>query len=114
MSPIPIGKRHHVVVVQNPGAAASDGDGGYTQTFSDATPRTWHVAIEPATARTLERIAAATVIAQASHIVTGMHHAEVTTKTRLVFGARTFNVLGVANPEERNIETVAVCAEVVT
>jgi len=69
------------------------------------------VEIKPATAKDLERVAAGTVIATASHIVTGPYHAGVSTKTRIVFGGRVFQVVGVSNPEERNIETIAVCVE---
>jgi hypothetical protein len=32
----------------------------------------------------------------------------------VVFGARVFNVTGVSNPEERNIETIALCVELLS
>jgi head-tail adaptor len=113
MSPIAIGRRDKIVVVQTPGPAVPDGDGGYTHTWADANPRTWHVSIEPATTRDLERVAAGTVIATASHLVTGPYRPDLTTQTRLLFGARVFNVTGIANPSEKNEELILVCVEVV-
>lgn len=111
---VPSGRRIHYVLVQNPsGAAAPDSDGVYVQAYVDGSPASWKVSIEPATARDLERITAGTVIAQASHVVDGAYRSDVTTGSRLVFNGRILNVLGVANPEERNLETVAVCSEVV-
>ena len=109
-----IGARIHRVTVQNPGTAAANADGAYTQTYTDAAPADWQVAIRPATARELERLVAGTVLAQASHVVTGPYRADVTTQTRLLFGSRTLNVIGVSNPDERNRETIAICTEVVT
>lgn len=87
-------------------------DGGYTETLAPLSPATWWVQIQPATAKVLERNFAGTVIAMASHVLTGPYHAGITTQTVVTFGARTFNVIGVANPGEMNEETVCVCAEV--
>ncbi len=111
---MPAGRRVHEVVLQNPAGAVADGDGGFTQTYADLTPRTLWVAIEPATATRLERLAAGSSIASASHIVTGPYHSGVTTKTRLTFGSRTLYVVGVVDPQERHRETVMICNEVVT
>jgi head-tail adaptor len=115
MSPVltPAGARRHAVRVQNPGPAVADGDGGYSQTWTDLVPATWQVSIVPATSRNLERVTAGTVLATASHVVSGPHHQGVTTQTRILFGARVFQVTGVSNPEELNRETIAICEEVV-
>jgi SPP1 family predicted phage head-tail adaptor len=69
--------------------------------------------IAPATERDLEQVAAGTVLSKATHIVTGPYHAQVTTKTRLLYNGRQFSVTGVADPEERHVELVLVCVEVV-
>lgn len=114
MKKTPIGQRRHFVSLQNPGAAVPDGDGGYTQAWTALDPAEMYVSIVPATAKDLERVTAGTVLSMASHVVTGPYHSGVTTKTRITFGTRTLNVLGVMNPEERNIETVMLAAEVVT
>lgn len=108
------GRRDKVVTVTNPGAAVPDGDGGYTQAYSPGTPAQWFVAIQPATAADLERTAAGTVLSQASHIITGAYRSDVSTASRLEYGARTFYVRGVANPDEANIDTVLICEEVVS
>lgn len=113
-----IGDYRHVVTVQGPlGQPVSDGDGGYTQAPTSLNPATWRCSIEPATARDLERIAPGTVIATASHILTGHYHPQITTATQIVFVdeqfgvTHTFSVTGVSNPGMRNITTIAVCVE---
>ena len=78
-----IGDYRHLVLLQSPGSPVPDGDGGWTETWSDLSPSTWHVSIEPATARDLERVSAGTVMSTASHIVKGRYHPGVTTKTRI-------------------------------
>lgn len=108
-----IGDFRHLVLFQNPGAPASDGDGGFTHTWADLTPATWHVSIEPATTRDLERVAAGTVLSTASHIVKGRFHPGVTTATRMIFGGRTFSITGKANLEERSIHMELIAVEIV-
>lgn len=108
-----VGDFRHLVLFQNPGAPVADGDGGFTQSWTDLVPGTWHVSIEPATARDLERVAAGTVLSTASHIVKGRYHSGVTTKTRMVFGGRTFSITGVANLEERSTHMELIAVEVV-
>jgi head-tail adaptor len=106
-------KRPHRVTLQNPGPPVSDGDGGFTQTWIDCVPPAVQAEIKTATAEDLERLASGTVIASASHIVTFGYHPQVITKSRILFNGRIFNVTNVGNPEERNVETVAICEEVV-
>jgi head-tail adaptor len=99
---------------QSPGPAVPDGDGGSTQTWFDLAPATTSVKIAPATAVDLERVAAGTVLSTNMYIVTGPYHPQITTQSRGLYNGRIFNVTGVANPEERNVETIAICVEVVT
>jgi head-tail adaptor len=109
-----IGTHRHLVAVQNPsGNPVSDGDGGYTQPYAAATPATWRCSIEPATARDLERVAAGTIISTASHIVKGRYHPSITVATRLVFAGRVLAVTGVSDPEERHLETICICVELI-
>lgn len=120
-----VADRPHRVQLQNPGPAVADGDGFYSNTWSDLSPAEMSVKIEPATAKDLERVTAGTVLSTTTHIITGPYHPQVTTKTRITkgprnadgtlpAGSREFSVTGVSNPEERNVETIAVCVEVVT
>ena len=107
-----IGSRDKRILFQNPGSAVPDGDGGFTQTWVDLLPRAFaHVA--PATARSLERVAAGSVIATATHVVTVPYRTGVTTKTRIVFEGRTLNVTSVQDRDEQHVELVLVCEEVV-
>lgn len=112
---VTIGARRHVVTVQNPVAPSVSGNTGEptTETWANAVPSTWHCSIEPATTRDLERVAATSVIAQATHILRGRYHPQITTKSRLVFGTRYFSVSGIGNLEERNIDMEVVASEVV-
>lgn len=109
-----IGDERHLVRLQNPVTTIPDGDGGFTQTWADLTPATWHVSITPATARDLERVAAGTVLSTATYILRGKFHPQVTTQTRVLFGARAFSVTGDMNPGEQNIDMILVCVEVVS
>lgn len=106
------GKRIHRVTLQNPGPAVPTAD-GYTQSWTDLTPAGWTVSIERASADNLERIAAGAVVASASHIIEGPYHPQVTTKTRVLFNGRTFNVTAVINPGERNVDLQLACEEVI-
>lgn len=108
-----VGARPHRVTFQNPGPAVPDGDGGYTQSWVDLVPPALSVEIKPATAKDLERVAAGTVISTATSVITGPFHPQVTTKTRLLFNGRVFQVTGDQNIEERSGEMVLVCVEVV-
>jgi head-tail adaptor len=107
------GEYRHTVLLQNPGPPVPDGDGGYTQSWTDLVPPTWRVSIEPATARDLERVAAGSVISSASHIVRGDFHPDVTTETRIVFNGRLLSITGKQSPEERNVTMELVAVEVV-
>ena len=102
----------HLVLLQNPGPPVPDGDGGFLQSWTDLPP-TWQCSINPATEHDLERVAAGTVLSSATYIVKGRYRGDVTTQSRLIFNGRRFSITGVSNPEERNIQTILVCVEVV-
>lgn len=106
------------VTLQNPTFGAPDSEGNPTTTWSTLDPPQVFAKIAPATQADLERVTSGTVISTASHVVTMPYHQGVTTQTRITWtdktGAlHTINVTGVANPEERSVETVAVGEEVV-
>lgn len=111
------GEKRHLVTLQNPtGPPVPDGDGNYTQMYETFSTR--YAAIQAATARDLERVTAGTVLSTATQIVTMDFHPDVTTETRLSWTdpagrAHAANVTGVNNPQERCIELVLVCVEVV-
>jgi head-tail adaptor len=107
------GQKRHLVSLENPGGQVPDGDGGYTEVGVALQPPQMYAEIKPATVRDMERVFAGTVQSTASHMVTMDYHPQVTTKTRLWFGTRLFAITSVQNPEERNLELVLSCEEVV-
>lgn len=114
VTPIPIAARPHRVLLQKPGPAVSDGDGGFLQTWTDLAPPAMSAEILPATAQNLERrVSAGTVTATATHVMTMPYHPQITTKVRVIYNGRTFMVTGVSNPEEANVLSVLLCDEVV-
>jgi len=101
------------VTLEEPSQVTTDSDGGRTKTWQPLTPSQVWCSIAPATARQLERVAAGTVTSTATHVVSMRFHAGVTTKTRVTFGDRQFQVVGVMSPDELQIETIALCKEIV-
>jgi head-tail adaptor len=103
----------HPVILQAPGPAVPDGDGGTTSSWVDLVPPNWHCSIDPATAKDLERVANGTVLSTNTYIVKGHYRAGVFTTGRLVFNGRLFSITGVSNPAERNITLELVAVEIV-
>lgn len=106
------GHLRHRVTLANPTRTADTAhDGGYTETFSNLTPpRVW-ADIAPASAGDIERQVGSTVEGKVSHLVTIRYHSGVTLKTRVTFGSRTFQVVGIQNIDERNIMQQLACME---
>lgn len=115
----PIGARQCRIQLQAPGPRVPDGDGEYTQTWSDLVPAYLFASLEPATAGSIERLAANTIAATASHLITIPFHAQVTTHCRVLYDdqwagrVRTFNISNVTNPAEDHRQLVLGCEEVV-
>lgn len=97
-----IGQYLHVVRVQAPNGVTPDTDGGFTPLYVDVAAR-WHCRIAPAAAKSVERQAAGTTIAEPTSTMTGHYIAGVVVGSRVLFGARTFNVVGVRNVDERSV-----------
>jgi SPP1 family predicted phage head-tail adaptor len=109
-----VGERPHRITLQDPGLPVPNGDGGFTQSWVDLVPPSVSAKVAPATAADLERVGAGAVLATATYIVTLPYHPQLQTKSRVLFNGRIFHVVGVATPEERNVETIALCVEVVS
>lgn len=107
-----IGELRHRITLSSAGTTTADGDGGYTQSTT-SLGSAW-ASIVPATAQALERLSAGTVRSTATHVIAMRYRSDVTTQTVITFGSRTFYVLGVSDPDERQIETVVIAAEVVS
>lgn len=108
---IPIGDRRHRVLFQS-GVVSSDGDGGFSTAWTDIGPAIY-CEVKPATERDLERATSGTVLATATYMITGPYVELVNTKSRAIFDGRTFSVVGKSTPEERKIEMIMLCVEVV-
>lgn len=107
-----IADRPHQVIVQGPvGPPGTDTDGNPVQTWTNLDPPTWTCSIEPATARDLERVASATVLSTATHVLKGPSHPQLAVSSRIVFGTRVFSVTGVSDPEERHVQTIVIAVE---
>jgi head-tail adaptor len=102
---------HRVALVETPEIPSPDGHGDYLDEPQPLSPSEWWASITPATAADLERIAAGTVVASATHIVRMRYHPGVTLRTTVRFGTRSLQVTGLQNVEERNRELVLVCRE---
>lgn len=108
---IPIGDRRHRVLFQN-GVVTSDGDGGFSSVWTDIGPAGYYE-VKPATQRDLERATSGTVLSTANYVITGPYVELVNTTSRAIFDGRTFSVVGKSTPEERKIEMILLCVEVV-
>ena len=110
---MPAGRRRWSLDLAAAGPAVPSGDGSYTATPVPLDPPTAWGAVEPATGRNMQRLFSQTVISTATHRITIPYHAGVTTGTIVTFRGRTLSVVGVASPDERQIETVLACVEAV-
>ena len=107
------GAYRHRVTFQNPGPPVPDGDGSFTQTWTACSPAQWYVSITPATSGDHERRAAGTVLGQATHLVRGDFHPQVSTLTRMLFESHVFAITGVVNLELRSVTMECGAVEVV-
>jgi head-tail adaptor len=110
-----IGSYRHVVTLDEPGPPISDPDGGFVPSWLPLDPPDWRCAIQPPSTRlrSFESIGGGSVIAQATHVITGRYHPGITSQTRITFKGRTFNVLYASNVDERDRTTELLAAEVV-
>lgn len=113
------GERRHKLTVENPGTPVSDGEGGFTQTWTALSPAYVYAAIKPATARHLERVVSNVVQSTASHVIECDYHSGITQETRVTWtgprdGATHLGmVTGIQDPDGRNVDMVLAVEEVV-
>ena len=104
----------HVLTLEGPaGPPRPDGHGGSTVDWVPLDPPWVFAAIVTPGTRGVEKLAGDTAISLASEDVVMRYHAGVTTKTRIRFGARLLQVIGVKNPGGLETATVATVAEIV-
>jgi len=112
----PIAHRQKRVTLTTPGVPVPDGDGGYTNVATPLDPPALYAHVRPASARDMERIAGATTLPTATHLVVLPYHPQVTTETVVHVEdhprpARVLKVVYVGNPHERNADLELICAE---
>lgn len=93
-----------------------DGAGGTLVTYVDLNPPTWWCAIEPATAQNVERIVGSTIVGEATHILYGDYHPELSKDCRVLVpnppsADRQFDVLAVTRDHEQRMSLTVVCSE---
>jgi len=109
--PTPTGSRPHRVFVQNPAAPVPDGDGAFTPTWVDLVPNSLFVSVEAPAPADLERLQAETSTAAGLRTVRGNYHPQITTQSRLILNGRILSVVGVSDPDARQVELVLLCVE---
>lgn len=105
-----IGLRRHPMAVENPSTPVADGSGGYTLTWTAASPAQVWAAVETLPGLT-ETSVASTERAAVTHTVELPYHPEVTTRSRFVLYGRYLYVRGLANEQEANHTLIATCEE---
>lgn len=100
------GKLRKRISLETP-SRAQNSLGEDVATFGSAVSR-W-ASIEPLSGN--ELIVAQSVTPIATHKITLRHDTAITPETRIVWDSRTFNVISVINPSERNIMTVVTAKE---
>lgn len=100
------GNLRHKITIQKP-TEASDGIGGMTTTWG--TFKSVRAAIWPL--RGTEYIAAMQVTSEISHKIRIRYLDNVTSKMRIKFGTRYFDIQSIINPDERDIYLEMMCRE---
>lgn len=104
------GTLRHLVRVETP-IETPDGAGGSTTTWTLVCET--RAAITPLAGR--ERVQAQAINAETTHAVTTRYRAEITSKCRIVYGARVFRITAPPRDvEERHRELAIDCAEVLS
>ena len=86
-----IGAYRHAVTLEHPAVAI--------------VPPTWHCSIQSAATQVVD--------GQTAFYVRGRFHPGLTLETRLIFEGRTLRVQSVSDVDERHVEVMVLCVEVV-
>ena len=102
------GELRHRIDIVTPVSGAQDGYGNARETWT-----TLHATVPAAIVPTASRevYAGNKIDTIASHIVTIRYIAGITVKMRVKWGSRTFAIVGMVNPEERNVSLDLICQE---
>jgi len=102
------GKLRHKIYVQNP-SEVSDAQGGADGAWSTHQPACW-ASVEPLSTR--EQFWQSQLQTIGTHKVTMRYTALITSRSRILFGTRTFEIAGVLAPRSWELWRRVVCVEV--
>ncbi len=119
---IDLGSLRHVATLSQVPAppGTPDGDGGYTDTPTPLSPETWRCSIDRAASRPSVSRFSQTVIAQATHVLTGRFHSGIKAARTIITWVdragttHTSRVLDEDDTEGLGVETVALVSEIIT
>lgn len=103
------GERRHKVTIKRVVGSIS-GTGGVTE-GTPVTVGSEYVSIEPISLREKEQLQAGGIQAETSHIIRMRYRDDVGPAMYLLKGSRRFEILSLANVDERNRELQLLCAE---
>ena len=96
------GQLRHTIAIQEQ-SATSDGMGGQSLSWSNVSGMaTVPAAIWPVSSK--ERIESLKLELQITHKIRIRYRSGITSKNRLVFGSRIFNIISILNHDEKNIQ----------
>ncbi|MBN1604619.1 MAG: phage head closure protein [Chitinispirillaceae bacterium] len=99
-------RRKHLVYIQTK-TSASDGRGGFTETWNEIGP-VW-ASVDPIRAVKLQEYRSANV--NATHLINISAKASITEHNRIRFGTRYFEIQTIENLQERDIDLVITATE---
>jgi SPP1 family predicted phage head-tail adaptor len=112
VSKVSIAARPHRGMFQRPGPPVPDGT-GFVQSWIDLPPAVF-ARITPATQAMLERVGQGTVVSMATHLMEIPYRDDLSTQVRFTIDGRNLSVLGIYDPDERHVELMLLCAEIIT
>ena len=108
-----IGDYVHLVGLEHAAATPDDPEGGYTPTYDPLDPPTWYCSIQAATARDLEQISGGMTTTQATHVLRGPYHPQLTPACRITFRDRVFEVTSVQDRDQQQVDLDVVAVELI-
>lgn len=100
------GRLRHYIQVKRP-TTTRNALGEPVQTF--ASVGGFQAEIKPTSAR--ERLMNNSITTEVTHVITMRYAPDVSEDCRIAFGDRTFEIVGIVNVEERNVELQILAAE---
>ena len=103
------GKLRHKVTIQQQGESIKDGYGALVENWTDV--KIVSASVEPLSGR--ELFAAQQVHSEITTRIKTRYRAGITSKMRIMFGLRIYDILAPIDPEERHRELHLMCRELI-